>query len=803
MLFTQKVQKVKNLFFFPLFPLLVCVLVYSFCFLMLSSHASDYPTTSNSTSSTLYVIANDSFTVKGLHLTPVQNAQCQLIPSDNDENEQDIWQCFQTGQAASAFKYTGPMPEDNVTFEVMKHRAILLYYASSPDDLSIDELLSSKQQQSSTSGKQHDKKTFRVTRRLDEENESDKITFDLIEVSKMTGNHRRYIKKHPPLQPAALLQDLENKETTVSQEQALKRNFLMQNERIFLAQTKAACQTLVVELNDNKESYNKISEHQQSDADDSQSPQQKPPTIKTQQQVSESRNPAAPVKDFCAICYDRYKSNTKAPQKAHRKAGLLKKEPQRYDKDSDLVKTDCHHNFHRKCLRTWFANSYNEKCLSEINCPYCRSYPGPITHNGKPIKIFLPSNAPFLLCNAVIKNEVKLVQALIHYGADPNQQTKKPLHTSRGGKATAEATSYPSYCTPILPAIHADKPNVDIIKILLQSGARIDRPISQKIKSTPLLYVLTAKKTASLKAVVEYSSEKNVTKEHLNKCLALTVGSENLEQTQLLLEHVDFDASNLPGDCFLLLCTENNLSMIKLLIEHNARIDKTTDSGATPLQIACCFNRVEVVKILLENGVNVNIQSATKEVLPPLHHAIYARNDEILKILLDHPNIDVNNPDEDGVTPLLLATAMENYRAIELLLQHPDINVNCTDSKNISPLTSAIILKDYESIKLLVEAGADIVIDPDDVPILDSNDSLEENYLTYLMLVKSRLPIAYPELKREDDASEAGDGIDLDSATSDHDSRSIKLYRLIENLFTEAFSDEDENKEKPETEPSK
>jgi len=74
-------------------------------------------------------------------------------------------------------------------------------------------------------------------------------------------------------------------------------------------------------------------------------------------------------------------------------------------------------------------------------------------------------------------------------------------------------------------------------------------------------------------------------------------------------------------------------------------------SGATPLHIAAAYGHDDVMKLLLENGANVNSIAEDAERGTPLHWAVRTQRLETVKILVE-AGADINVQDRNGRTPL-------------------------------------------------------------------------------------------------------------------------------------------------------
>ena len=97
------------------------------------------------------------------------------------------------------------------------------------------------------------------------------------------------------------------------------------------------------------------------------------------------------------------------------------------------------------------------------------------------------------------------------------------------------------------------------------------------------------------------------------------------------------------------------------------------DEKCTPLHLAVknnsweLFHQLQAMKILLENGANINAKDSESNT--PLHCAVFIGNIEIIKLLLEY-DIDIDAVDIDGDSALLLAEHEENAEIVETLLQN-------------------------------------------------------------------------------------------------------------------------------------
>jgi ankyrin repeat protein len=154
------------------------------------------------------------------------------------------------------------------------------------------------------------------------------------------------------------------------------------------------------------------------------------------------------------------------------------------------------------------------------------------------------------------------------------------------------------------------------------------------------------------------------------------------------------------------------------------------DAGADPLverqfgydrrnalHIASYVCRPDLVRLLLDRGVNVNTP-ASNDLYTPLHFAscsIYVGNDPgsrtnmeaTVRLLLER-GADPTTRSEYGHTPLHMACIYGNDIAIRLLLATGRVDLDARDKEGRTPLHRAARNGHPDAARLLVDAGADV-----------------------------------------------------------------------------------------------
>jgi len=190
-----------------------------------------------------------------------------------------------------------------------------------------------------------------------------------------------------------------------------------------------------------------------------------------------------------------------------------------------------------------------------------------------------------------------------------------------------------------------------------------------------------------------------------------------------------------------------NSEMISLLIDAGADVNATTPEGDNALLNATRTGAAEGVQALIDAGANVNLRD-TYLFQTPAMWAAAANQAQILRILIDN-GADVNAVSAvldfrgvvdsttagdfpDGGLTALHHAARENSIPAALVLIESGADLNIQDSQGISPLRYAIINANIDLAKILVEAGADI----NDGALVDLLD-VETRDLTFLRAEKN------------------------------------------------------------------
>lgn len=214
---------------------------------------------------------------------------------------------------------------------------------------------------------------------------------------------------------------------------------------------------------------------------------------------------------------------------------------------------------------------------------------------------------------------------------------------------------------------------------------------------------------------------------------ALYCASENghLEVVKLLLEN----GADIDDFDFSLMIWEGYWEIVKPLIERGANIDFTF-----LLYEASRAGQLELVKISIEKGVDVNTRN--RDGWTALEGASSGGHSDVVKLLVEK-GANVNAQDENGQTALHCADGSEPveeyfYLKVITCLIENGANVNVQDKNGNTPLhkflNNTSIAGDLKIAKLLIEKGADIEAknNKDETPFDIARKRFNEKFLKFL-----------------------------------------------------------------------
>jgi TPR repeat protein len=141
----------------------------------------------------------------------------------------------------------------------------------------------------------------------------------------------------------------------------------------------------------------------------------------------------------------------------------------------------------------------------------------------------------------------------------------------------------------------------------------------------------------------------------------------------------------------------------ELLLNSGAIVNAKADNGVRPLHLAAEQGQTALVKLLLGKGADVNVRQV--QGWTSLGLAAQKGHLETVKLLLEK-GADVNSKSKSGLTPLHTAVSKGSREVVELLLSK-GAEVNAKSNNGRTPLHTAAYQNQQEVVKLLLAGGAD------------------------------------------------------------------------------------------------
>ena len=239
-------------------------------------------------------------------------------------------------------------------------------------------------------------------------------------------------------------------------------------------------------------------------------------------------------------------------------------------------------------------------------------------------------------------------------------------------------------------------------------------PEAPKVSSASPLYYASL---LGLQDTVMYLTEKlrldvNDVDEHQRTALQAACSQDCISIVKILLEKgADVTVATNDGLTPLHIASSNgHIEVVKMLLEKGANIIVTSNDGCSPLYLASSNGHIEVVKVLLEKGADAAV--INKIGFTPQYIASRQGHVEVVKVLLEK-GADAAAVTKDGWTLLHVASYNNHVKLVEMLLEKGACTTAVNNNRT-TPLHLATEKGHFELVKMLLEKGADITVADND-----------------------------------------------------------------------------------------
>ena len=131
---------------------------------------------------------------------------------------------------------------------------------------------------------------------------------------------------------------------------------------------------------------------------------------------------------------------------------------------------------------------------------------------------------------------------------------------------------------------------------------------------------------------------------------------------------------------------KGDIEAIKVLLENGANVNVRDQNLQTPLFYAARYGKAEIAELLIQNGADVHVKNLYHN-QTPLYDASATGYLNVLQVLI-HNGANIDAVDRDGDTPLHIAARMGRSKIIKELLQN-GANINASNYYLETPLKSS------------------------------------------------------------------------------------------------------------------
>ncbi|XP_043912336.1 ankyrin-3 isoform X2 [Protopterus annectens] len=316
------------------------------------------------------------------------------------------------------------------------------------------------------------------------------------------------------------------------------------------------------------------------------------------------------------------------------------------------------------------------------------------------------------------EGHVEVVSELIQRGATVDAATKKgntALHiaslagqtevvkvlVTNGGNVNAQSQNG---FTPLYMA--AQENHLQVVKFLLDNGA--SQSLATEDGFTPLAVALQQGHDQVVSLLLENDTKGKVRLPALHiaarkddtKAAALLLQSDhNADVESKLVVNRTTESGFTP---LHIAAHYGNINVATLLLNRGAAVDFTARNDITPLHVASKRGNTNMVKLLLDR--RAKIDAKTRDGLTPLHCGARSGHEQVVEMLLDR-GAPILSKTKNGLSPLHMATQGDHLNCVQLLLQH-NVPVDDVTNDYLTALHVAAHCGHYKVAKVLLDKKA-------------------------------------------------------------------------------------------------
>ncbi|XP_033974721.1 ankyrin-3-like isoform X7 [Trematomus bernacchii] len=316
------------------------------------------------------------------------------------------------------------------------------------------------------------------------------------------------------------------------------------------------------------------------------------------------------------------------------------------------------------------------------------------------------------------EGHVEVVAELIKHGANVDAATKK-------GNTALHIASLAG--------------QIDVVKELVTHSANVNAQSQNGF--TPLYMAAQENHMDVVQYLLDHGSSQSIATEDGFTPLAVALQQGHEQVVSLLLENDTKGKVRLPALHIAARKDDTKAAALLLQNDHNADVEskmmvnRTTESGFTPLHIAAHYGNINVATLLMNRGAAVDfkarnditplhvaskrgngnmvrlllergskIDARTKDGLTPLHCGARSGHEQVVEMLLDR-GAPILSKTKNGLSPLHMATQGDHLNCVQLLLHH-EVPVDDVTNDYLTALHVAAHCGHYKVAKVIVDKKA-------------------------------------------------------------------------------------------------
>ncbi|XP_043850025.1 transient receptor potential cation channel subfamily A member 1 [Dromiciops gliroides] len=271
--------------------------------------------------------------------------------------------------------------------------------------------------------------------------------------------------------------------------------------------------------------------------------------------------------------------------------------------------------------------------------------------------------------------------------------------------------------TPLHHAAAQDQ--VELLEMIINDSSFEGLNVLDVSGNTPLHWATEKNQIENVKFLLSKGANPNICNNNLMSPLHLAIQGLYNEIVKVLIEHSGTDV-NLIGENgntpLMLACSKDNNEALKLLVDNGAKICKSNKFGCFPVHIAAFSGSKKCMEMLLKYGEEQgysrqnHINFLNNKNASPLHFAVQSGDLEMIKICLAN-GAQVNLEENGKCTALHFAATQGATEIVKLMISSysgSDDIINTLDGNDETLLHRVALFDHHELAEYLISMGANL-----------------------------------------------------------------------------------------------